>query len=541
MSDVLRSPALAMLRDGDGRFWAACAIWLIAFVTIGALLPALPVDETRYLTVAWEMHQSGNWLLPTLDGAPYSHKPPLLFWLINLVWAFGDETVAAARMVSVATAAGVAVLTFRFARVLVPGAAPLATLLFLAMPGTLLYAPLIMFDMLLAIAVLLGLMALWRLAAEPSWRNALLLGLAIGAGLIAKGPVIVVHILPAALLVRLWHPAGAPLPLRPWLARIGVAIAIGAVVILAWAIPAAISGGRDFAEMIFWKQSAGRMVNAFDHKRPFWFFVPVLVVFLLPLFLWRPFWIGLARLRTQALSPVQLFLASWLVPAFLMFSAISGKQPHYLLPLLPGIAIFIASLIRTEDHKASDIRGIAVIFAVLSVAMLLLPPALVTFARDTPTGFIKDGIGTFNPLITIAAFTAGAIALLVLRGTTLGQAAAISIAGSILMLTLVVQCQLGLLRFYDLRPLARAIDPFEAQPVAAAMRYAGEVSFLTRLRRPVQEIRLKDLDAWFAAHPGAIALLRHRTPVTKYKVVFTQPYRRTDYFSIVQAMPAALP
>jgi 4-amino-4-deoxy-L-arabinose transferase-like glycosyltransferase len=42
----------------------------------------IPVDETRYTTVAWEMWVRSDFLVPHLNGETYSHKPPLLFWLI---------------------------------------------------------------------------------------------------------------------------------------------------------------------------------------------------------------------------------------------------------------------------------------------------------------------------------------------------------------------------------------------------------------------------------------------------------------------------
>ncbi len=62
-------------------------IWLTAWgaLVLTALLtrPPLPVDETRYLSVAWEMWQQQHILVPISNGAPYSHKPPLLFWLMQ--------------------------------------------------------------------------------------------------------------------------------------------------------------------------------------------------------------------------------------------------------------------------------------------------------------------------------------------------------------------------------------------------------------------------------------------------------------------------
>ena len=61
--------------------------------------PLLPIDETRYLSVAWEMHQSGDIAHLTRNLEPYSHKPPLLFWLINLVWLVTGVSELAGRLI----------------------------------------------------------------------------------------------------------------------------------------------------------------------------------------------------------------------------------------------------------------------------------------------------------------------------------------------------------------------------------------------------------------------------------------------------------
>ena len=60
--------------------------WLASVATAIASRPLLPIDETRYASVAWEMWRSGQYLVPQLNGAPYSDKPPLLFWLILAGW-----------------------------------------------------------------------------------------------------------------------------------------------------------------------------------------------------------------------------------------------------------------------------------------------------------------------------------------------------------------------------------------------------------------------------------------------------------------------
>lgn len=64
--------------------------WLMAIGGVGILAiislflrPLIAVDETRYITVAWEMWDRGQFLVPYLNGEFYDHKPPALFWLIH--------------------------------------------------------------------------------------------------------------------------------------------------------------------------------------------------------------------------------------------------------------------------------------------------------------------------------------------------------------------------------------------------------------------------------------------------------------------------
>ena len=72
-------------RLGGAPLWTG--LWLILLAATLTTRPLLPIDETRYLSVAWEMWLEGEILVPQLNGQAYSHKPPLLFWLINAGWA----------------------------------------------------------------------------------------------------------------------------------------------------------------------------------------------------------------------------------------------------------------------------------------------------------------------------------------------------------------------------------------------------------------------------------------------------------------------
>ena len=99
-----------------------------------------------------------------------------------------------------------------------------------------------MFDMMLAFFALLGIYSLLKLAYSGlSLRYWVLLGIAIGGGVLSKGPVILLHILPVALLAPWWRGLStANFRWMHWYVGLIAAIFIGAVIALCWAIPAGI-------------------------------------------------------------------------------------------------------------------------------------------------------------------------------------------------------------------------------------------------------------------------------------------------------------
>ena len=65
-------------RAGAGRVLLLIIAW---FGATSGFRPLTLPDEGRYVGVAWEMLRSGHWAVPTLDGLPFFHKPPLFYWM----------------------------------------------------------------------------------------------------------------------------------------------------------------------------------------------------------------------------------------------------------------------------------------------------------------------------------------------------------------------------------------------------------------------------------------------------------------------------
>ncbi len=311
--------------------------------------------------------------------------------------------------------------------------------------------------------------------------------------------------------------------------------------ILGWAIPAAIVGGPEFAHMIFWKQSAGRMVEAFHHRQPIWFYLPVLAGFLLPLFFWRPLWRALAKARREPLSRPVRFLLCWLGPTFVAFCLISGKQPHYMLPLMPGVAIIAASLLGRGQMCAAATRGSSAMpFAVLFLVLTLGPSIAAWAGLDSPNGFVSKGLGAFHPLLSLAA---GALALAPAApraGPAQPGACDRGVERAPLRDGRRSMPAASLFRLYDLAPLgegARRPTSKGRSPSLTNTR-ASSVSWRAS-RTPWRPSTATSSRPGWRRIPTGTAILRHNSTENPEAgtVVYAQPFRPNKTFSVMRAKP----
>jgi 4-amino-4-deoxy-L-arabinose transferase-like glycosyltransferase len=318
-------------------FWMAAA--LVAIFQHGPM----PMYSTRTLSVAWEMWLRHSYLVPYFNGQPYSDKPPLLLWLIQLGWVVGGVSDIWPRLLEVMLGAVELVLATKLAQRLFPER-PLVAQITPWILGALTYGFMfglqVMYEVLLADCVLAALLCLVPTPRREAPRFAWF-ALAVSLGLLTKGPVMLLHVAFPWLLGPLWQPWAKREP-RQWYGRGAVAIAAGCGVLLTWALLAAWSGGEVYRQKLLVHQTAGRVVDAFAHAEPFWWYVPMLPVLLFPFVLWPRLWLALFALRRPFETGLR-FLFVWLGPVLLGFSLVSGKQAYYLLPEYAGFALLMAA------------------------------------------------------------------------------------------------------------------------------------------------------------------------------------------------------
>lgn len=498
------------------------ALWLALVVVSLFSRSYIPIDETRYVTVAWNMWLRGDYLVPFLNGEAYSHKPPLLFWLMNLGWAVFGVNDWWPRLVPSLFSLGSAWLVVGIARRLWPQdamAARIAPMILLGSALWTVFTTATMFDMMVAFFTLLGVLGLltaWQGKAPKGW---LLVGLAIGGGLLAKGPTILLQILPVAVLAPWWgrEPAQS---WRRWFAGLLGAVLLGALIALAWAIPAGIYGGKTYQHAIFWGQTADRMVNSFAHRRPLWWYVPILPVILFPWLLWLPIWRGLLDFKRYGVDPGMRLCVAWLLPVFAAFCFISGKQPHYLLPIFPAFALMAARGISSLSVSSRFDTLPAAIATILAGTLLIYLPH---YAQTHHVAPWISGIPLWGGLVLGVA----GILLLVLRSSDLmHEVWKLTLLSGLVVALLYISVLRSAGLAYDIHPISAKLKALQDAgiPLAHSGKYHGQYQFLGRLHDAPETVT--NLGQWFEAHPNgkAIVYFSTRYSLRDLHADFVQPY-----------------
>jgi 4-amino-4-deoxy-L-arabinose transferase-like glycosyltransferase len=360
--------------------------------------------EARAAQNAQTLLDTGDWGLPRLfDRRVEMQKPPLYYWLVAALARLtgGRVDAWAVRLPAALSALGLVVLLYLFAA---GRGRPLAGLVAAAALATSLHftwmARVGRIDMPLTFTVSLALTAFYqgrcRLREGGSgWRWFLVAYLAVGVGLLLKGPIAAV--LPgvaagACLLTgrraspfdsasggrqppEESRPQGADAPRSPgllrrlWQAVHGLGLWWGVPLTLAVALPwylwANARTDGELFRVFFWHHNIDRGFGGEGGlaAHPWWFYGPRLLADLLPWSLLLPAaaWTLCRRGRRDDEAA---FAAAWLLAVLLLLSCVRFKRADYLLPAYPGAALLLGCAAEAWLRKGRAVAvGLAVVVA----------------------------------------------------------------------------------------------------------------------------------------------------------------------------------
>jgi 4-amino-4-deoxy-L-arabinose transferase-like glycosyltransferase len=429
-------------------------------------------DEGRYAEIPREMLVSGDWVTPRLNGIKYFEKPALQYWATAAAFTVFGQHAWTARLWSALTAYLGLLLSFALARRLYDERT--ARLAVIVQASSLLYiglARITTLDMSLCFSLQLALYALTLLAqqrakvqpasagvqpASAGWQLPLLLGIGIALAVLSKGLVGI--LIPAAVtgLYFLWRRDWSlPLRARPWWSLLALL-----VLAVPWFLVVSLRN-PEFAHFFFVVQHFQRYLSTagFDRYEPAWFFIPVLVLGLLPWTTLLPGALQRAWLALRGGENGTALLLVWTVFVFVFFSLSHSKLIPYILPLMPAICVLLARHLASlpPARFARHMTALALCAGVLGAGLLVLwqvPGAAALVARAS-TGSIVGFAAAFL-LLAVAAALAAALAS---RNRPIAAAVSAGLGGWMLVQCLLLGAE-QLPRMRDLVTLEQDVKPW---------------------------------------------------------------------------------
>jgi len=393
---------------------AAAAILFCSGLSVRSLWGS----EGRWAVIAREMMHSGNYFLPTINGAVYFDKPLLSYWaIIPFSFPWGVTEVSA-RIPAALAGIGTVALVFAIGRTLfgyasgfIAGLVLLTTFMFGFWART-------------ASAEVLNVIAIWSMlwivlpagGGKRSFARYLLFYLIAAVSSFCKGPLAPAVALTAAfalscvdILFDIRKDGLKEAQKRVtghfhWiLSCTGFLAALCGLTLFALLLflPVIVTGSWD-AVNLMWRENVVRFLQPFDHVEPFYIYFKHVPVFLLP---WTFVAAGsLVAMRNWEGDRRRRWLATVTIAIFLFFTISGSRRSYYILPLVPAFALIMGRsiggfLFRDEERDCPVMKTCLVITAFLPlIAGLAMIAGYLTFGEYSHASQIIVG-----PLVTIAS------------------------------------------------------------------------------------------------------------------------------------------
>ena len=402
-------------------FPGACLILLGLVLYLPAIWDwPLSRSEAMYALIPKEMHDSGHWLTPTLNGARYLDKPPLFYWINLVAYSILGVSDRVARVPTLMIGLGEVWFTYLIGRRLLgTRSAWLGGLTLLTSVGFFTLHLQLLTDHLVTLGLVVAMWALVCAEDQPSWRWSVLFQVALAVGFLSKGFIGLAF--PLLILAGYaWfrrQPRLLTLALNPW----GWLVFLLLTVPWFWAMEQAHPG---FLQHHIVNE---QILRFFGQRQP-----PDIIPFPLPgfwlfLFIWLLPWglllpEALYRFWQATASPDQArrgrLLLVWALIIMGFFSLSSTRIEYYSLPALPALALVLGWRMSLAFESSRDRGLLAALFflGLLGLALMVLLPYLEQICAANRREFF----GMFPLIQPVARQASFWIASLALGGVVAG-------------------------------------------------------------------------------------------------------------------------
>ncbi len=349
--------------DSRGWKWARIGVGLVIFLIslffylYGNGAHSLwDRDEPRYAAAAQTMFTTGDFIVPKFNGDIRYDKPVLIYWLMTVPMKFFGVNEFSCRMVQGIAASCTVACVWYFAWLLGLSwlSAAAATLAVGFSPLLLMVGKASTTDSVLLLFIVAALMVHWvQMYRGFCICRHLIFWVLVALCALVKGHPGLIIIFLTFWTDHLWTykatrydklvegpPYSAFPDWRTGLQRMAIGVSVFVLVVAPWVVTAWVRTHGDFFLTQLDKHVLGHAIRTMDsHWGPAVYYVPVLcmaLIVVLPALL-----AAVPAFKRQTDLHSVRFLLSWFIPAFVVFSLAGTKLPHYVLPIIPPLALLV--------------------------------------------------------------------------------------------------------------------------------------------------------------------------------------------------------
>ncbi len=360
---------------------------LLALVALALLAPGIasipPVDrdESRYATASVQMMTSGDYVDIRFLDQPRYLQPVGSYWLqsaaVSVLSSPEAKAIWAHRVPSLLAAIAAVLMSGWIATFLFGRKAGLAAAVLLAACFSLGFeARSAKTDAVLLASIVVAQLSMMRIYLDPAGpkRRAAVFWVAVGAGMLIKGPIILIVTGSTLLALLAWDRKAG------WMKGLHVlwGLPLMLAVVLPWYVAIGMVSDGDFYARAVGKNLLGKVGSSQQsHAGPPGYHLALYTLAFWPASLFAAFAAPFAW-RNRA-EPGVRFLIAWIVPTWVIFELVATKLPHYVLPTYPalaalaGAALFAPAVASPKWVKA--LGGVyALLWLVVSAVLAALAP-----------------------------------------------------------------------------------------------------------------------------------------------------------------------
>ncbi len=334
------------------------------------------LNEGRRALAIKEMFNSGDWLIPRLNGELYLTKPPFLYWIsASFSYLLGGVTEWTLRLPSAFAAVAVLCMTYQYTnKYFGMWAALFAAQLLIANAGFAMLARRAEIEMLLTALCVGAIFSAVHYIKQEGKRYWIYLSyFLLGLAVLTKGPVAMLFVTLPLIMAAFWT---KDLRVKQLLTnKTGWLIFL--VVSLSWYAIVSMKLGPDIWATIIKRDMVGKMQGD-NNVKPILSYIGWIAVDFLLL-------VGLLLVKPKALFKQYQYQISFIIPLLvivvplIVFSVFSNKHAKYLLPIYPFLAIVLG--VQLARIFESGNRYIKVAILAMGILLPLIFAGFYTFAE----------------------------------------------------------------------------------------------------------------------------------------------------------------